>query len=87
MTFFMGKEFDDPVSTKIINRFKTEYELMSEDNKEIVWKHMVVLYHLSVKCTKFDTDYVNIKQDGLQAQNPGCSREAQAERVGKQGTL
>lgn len=87
MSFFMGKEFDDPVSTKVITRFKKEYELMSEENKEMVWKHMVVLYHLSVKCAKFDTEYVNIKQDGLQTQNPRCSREAQAERDGKQGAF
>lgn len=58
MVFFLSKEFDDAISSKIISRLKSEYYMMNEENKDMVWKHIVVLYHLSVKCTKFDTSAV-----------------------------
>lgn len=72
VNYFLSSDFDDPASSKIISRFKKEYVLMSDENKETVWKHMVVLYHLSLKCSKIDASspakYSQQKvQDGLQA--------------------
>lgn len=52
VSYFLSNDFDDPASSRIISKLKQEYQLMSEENKETVWKHMIVLYHLSVKCTK-----------------------------------
>jgi hypothetical protein len=50
INYFLSKDFDDPQVTKILEPLKREYVLLDVENQDMIWKHLVVLYHMSIKC-------------------------------------
>lgn len=48
--YFLSKDFDDPTVTKILVPMKQEFIVLDDANKDMIWKHMIVLYHKSMKC-------------------------------------
>jgi hypothetical protein len=48
--YFLSDDFNDPEVDKILPVIKEEFILLNDDNKDMVWKHLVVLYKLSLDC-------------------------------------
>lgn len=47
---FMSDEFDDPDVTYILIPLKLKFNLLSNDEKNIIWEHLIVLLSLNKRC-------------------------------------
>lgn len=55
--FFMSDDIvEDPVVKKMLGPLREEYLRMSQDNKDMIYNHIVVLYKLSLICEQKFTE-------------------------------
>lgn len=50
LDYFFTIQYEDTTIQKMIGPLKSEYDQMSEENKDMIWKHLIVLYKLSLQC-------------------------------------
>ena len=85
INYFFSKDCVDENLMKIIPSLKKGYVLLDDENKEMIWKNLVFLYHLSLKCQEKidikDNSIHNLK-DGLQIENPRDPRKVTTEVTG-----
>lgn len=84
-----SESFEDPYIKKLLQPFQQEFDNLDDDNKDMIWRHMVILYHKSLKCEgKIDIKVsLDITNNELQSTNIGCFGETSTEGTGKQGTV
>jgi len=49
-TYFLSDDFNDPQVAHILTKFKSEFRKADDETKDMIWRHLVVLYHNSTKC-------------------------------------
>jgi hypothetical protein len=48
--FFFNKPYDDTQIQKFVDIFRKLHNAMDEENKDMIWKHLLVLLKVSQKC-------------------------------------
>lgn len=53
--YFLSDEFDDPDAqlSSIINSFKKEFASLSDDERQMIWNHLIVLIKYNDDCLKY----------------------------------
>jgi hypothetical protein len=83
--YFLSDEFSEAQVNKILVPLKQHFLKLDEETKDMIWKHLIVLYHLSLQCEeKIDIKNslfrIQSSPNGLETQNSGSIRETSSER-------
>ena len=56
LEFFLNYNYEDPTVIRIVNALKAELHRTSEENKDMIWRHLIVLYKYTRQCKSISTD-------------------------------
>lgn len=82
--YFLSIQPADATLRKIMGPLKHAYASIDDENKEVIWQHMIALYFLSCKCEqkiekKLSQDSIKKDDSRLQIKNSGSLGEVKAE--------